>query len=185
MNEQIRTVSRQVVILLAGLMLLFLVGVAFAGNSKDDKPALPLPPSQEELSVLKTRFKTAKKDIEAYYIFADNFRKNGDLASLDQLQKPVDDFLSKHVNNLLKQSLENKNLETVRLAAEIMFIKALLFQRLDRKEAAINVVSELKERFGSYQNISVNLPGKTTTLDEGIRLLGGDMINTEKNKKEQ
>lgn len=185
MNDQIKhALSRHVAIFLLCLTLLLLVGVAFAGNDKEDKPALPLPPSQEELSVLKTRFKTAKKDIEAFYIFADNFHKNGDTTSLEQLQKPVDDFLSKHVNNLLKQSLENKNLETVRLAAEIMFIKALLFQRLDRKEAAMNVVSGLKERFGSYQNMSVNLPGKTTTLDEGIRLLGGDAINTEKTKTE-
>jgi hypothetical protein len=185
MNDRLfHNLSRQVVSLLAGLTLLLLFGVAYAGNDKEDKPTLPLPPSQEELTVLKTRFKTARKDIEAFYIFADNFHKNGDSTSLEQLQKPVDEFLSKHVNNLLKQSLENKNLETVRMAAEIMFIKALLFQKLDRKEAATNVVSELKDRFAAYQNISVNLPGKTTTLDEGIRSLGGDFVNTEKTKKE-
>jgi len=33
----------------------------------------------------------------------------------------------------------------------------------------------MKKRFGSYQKISVELPGKTTTLDEGIRLLDEEL----------
>jgi len=142
-----------------------------------------LPPPQEDQSVLNRRLQAAKRDIEAFRIFAENFRKDGDMKTLAQLQNPVDDFLKKHVDNLLAQGFEYSTLETTRLTAEIMFIKARLFMSLNREESARNTVAEMKKRFGSYQKISVELPGKTTTLDHGIRMLDEELAKTATTKK--
>lgn len=179
MNARIKHALRtQAAVFLAGLTLLFSCGIAHAGNAREDNQALLLPPSQEDQAVLKRRLQTAKRDTEAFRIFAENFRSNGDTKALAQLQYPVDDFLKKHVDNLLTQSLQHATLETTRLTAEIMFIKARLFLNLNRGDAARKVVAEMKNRFGSYQKISVELPGKTTTLDEGIRLLDEELAKT-------
>src|SRR6266540_717242 len=172
MNVRIVHASRLLAVLFtigAGLLLSF--HVASAEPAKEDKSqALLTPPSQEDQAILKRRLQTAKRDIEAFRVFAENFQANGDTKTLVQLQNPADDFLKKHVDNLLAQSFQHANLETTRLTAEIMFIKARLFLSLKRGDAARKTVAEMKQRFGSYQKISVELPGKTTTLDEGIRL---------------
>lgn len=170
--------------MIIGLALLSPFGVAGAEGAKEDKnPALLMPPSQEDQAVLKRRLQMAKRDMEAFGVFADNFRKNGDMKTLVQLQNPVDDFLKKHVDNLLAQSFQHTNLETTRLTAEIMFIKARLFLALDRSDAARKTVAEMKQRFGSYQKISVELPGKTTTLSEGIRLMDEELAKIDTAQK--
>jgi hypothetical protein len=159
-----------------GLALLLSFGIAHAESAKDAVSSTLLPPpAHEDQSVLKRRLQTAKRDIETFRIFAENFRGNGDTKSLAQLQNPVDEFLKKHVDNLLAQGAENSTLETTRLTAEIMFIKTRLYLSLNRGDAARNTVEEIKKRFGSYQKISVDLPGKTTTLDEGIRQIDEEL----------
>ena len=167
-----------------GATLLLSFGIAGAERAKEDKnQALLTPPSQEDQAVLKRRLQTAKRDMEAFGVFAENFRNNGDIKSLVQLQHPVDDFLKKHVDNLLAQSFQHTNLETTRLTAEMMFIKARLFIALNRGDAARKTVAEMKQRFGSYQKISVELPGKTTTLDEGIRLMDEELAKADTTPK--
>ncbi len=175
MNRRIRhTLRVQTAVFLAGVILFLSCGIVH-GATREDNQALLLPPSQEDQAVLNRRLQTAKRDIESFRIFAENFRSNGDTKALAQLQYPVDDVLKKHVDNLLSQSLQHATLETTRLTAEIMFIKARLFLDLNRGDSARKVVAEMKSRFGSYQKISVELPGKTTTLDEGIRLLDEEL----------
>jgi len=185
MNEQVRHTSRTRGILATlALMLLLCCGAAYAENAKDNVSSTLLPPpAQEDQSVLKRRLQTAKRDIETFRIFAENFRSNGDAKSLAQLQTPVDEFLKKHVDNLLDQGAENSTLETTRLTAEIMFIKTRLLLSLNRPDAARATVDDMKKRFGSNQKISVDLPGKTTTLDEGIRLLDEDLAKTSTSTK--
>ena len=179
MNKRmIMAVRAQVSLFLTVLTLLSSCGFAYGGSSREGNQALLLPPSQEDQTVLTRRLQTAKRDIEAFRIFAENFRSNGDSKALAQLQYPVDDFLKKHVDNLLSQSLQHATLETIRLSAEIMFIKARIFLDLNRGDAAKRTVADMKQRFGSYQKISVELPGKTTTLDEGIRLLDEELAKT-------
>ena len=178
MNKKIMAVRAQLSLFLTVLTLLSSCGFACGASSRDGNQALLLPPSQEDQSVLTRRLKTAKRDIEAFRIFAENFRSNGDSRALAHLQYPVDDFLKKHVDNLLSQSLQNATLETVRLSAEIMFIKARVFLDLNRGDAAKSVVADMKNQFGSYQKMSVELPGKTTTLDEGIRLLDEELAKS-------
>jgi hypothetical protein len=177
MNERVRNMSRsRAAVFHLGLALLLSFGIAHAESAKDAVSSTLLPPpAQEDQSVLTRRLQTAKRDIETFRIFAENFRGNSDAKSLAQLQNPVDEFLKKHVDNLLAQGVENSTLETTRLTAEIMFIKTRLFLSLNRRDAARNTVDEMKKRFGSYQKISVDLPGKTTTLDEGIRLLDEEL----------
>lgn len=166
-------------LIVQGLALLLFNGISFAESVDGNKGSLMLsPPVQEEQLVLKRRLLTAKKDLEAFRLFADNFRSNGDLKSLAQLQHPVEDFLKKHVDNLLEQGAEHASLETTRLTAEIMFIKARLQMNLNQGAAARVTVAEMKKRFGSYQKISVELPGKMTTLDEGIRLLDDELAKS-------
>ncbi len=179
MNERIKHGLRaQAAFFLTGIALFISCGIAHGGVGREDNQALLLPPSQEDQAVLKRRLQTAKRDIEAFRVFAENFRSNGDSKALAQLEYPVDDFLKKHVDNLLAQSLQHATLETTRLTAEIMFIKARVFLDLNRSDAARKVVAEMKNRFGSYQKISVELPGKTTTLDEGIRLLDEELAKS-------
>ncbi|GFE58621.1 hypothetical protein [Geobacter sp. AOG1] len=176
MNKRvIEAVRAQTTLFLMALILLTSCGFAYGGTSRENNQALLLPPSQEDQAVLTRRLQTAKRDIEAFRIFAENFRSNGDSKALAQLQYPVDDFLKKHVDNLLAQSMQLATLETIRLTAEIMFIKARVFLYLNRGDAARSVVAEMKNQFGSYQKMSVELPGKTTTLDEGIRLLDEEL----------
>ena len=167
-----------------GLALLASLGVAGAETAREEKsPVLLTPPSQEDQAVLRRRLQTAKRDMEGFGIFAENFRKNGDTTTLVQLQNPVDDFLRKHVDNLLTQSFQHANLETTRLTAEIMFMKARLFLALNRGDAARKTVAEMRQRFGSYQKISVELPGKTTTLDEGLRLMEEELAKADTAQK--
>lgn len=185
MNERVRHMSRsRAAVFLLGLALLLSFGIAHAESAKDalSSSLLP-PPAQEDQTVLKRRLQTAKRDIENFRIFAENFRSNGDTKELAQLQNPVDEFLKKHVDNLLAQGVENSNLETTRLTAEIMFIKTRLLLSLNRGDAARSTVDEMKKRFGSYQKISVDLPGKTTTLDEGIRMLDEELAKTSTSDK--
>lgn len=171
-------------VLFTGLSLLISCGGAWAeGGREGNAKALIPPPSQEDQSVLKRRLLTAKRDIEAFRVFAENFRNNGNTKTLAQLQNPVNDFLKKHVDNLLAQSVQHTNLETTRLTAEIMFIKARLFICLNRDDEAQKTVADMKKRFGSYQKISVELPGKTTTLDEGLRQLDEELAKTETREK--
>ena len=185
MNERTSYASRvRGAVLITGLALLLSFGVAYAESARERaEPAMLPPPSQEDQSVLKRRLQTAKRDIEAFRIFTENSRNNGDVKTLAQLQNPVDDFLKKHVDNLLAQGTEHSTLETTRLTAEIMFIKTRLFMGLNRRDAAQNTVADMKKRFGSYQKISVELPGKTTTLDEGIRLLDEELAKTATTQK--
>ena len=177
MNAQVRHTSRTwATVFHLGVALLLSFGTAHAESARDSvSSSLLPPPAQEDQSVLKRRLQTAKRDIETFRIFAENFRSNGDTKSLAQLQTPVDEFLKKHVDNLLALGAENSTLETTRLTAEIMFIKTRLFLSLNRVDTARNTADEMKKRFGSYQKISVDLPGKTTTLDEGIRLLDEEL----------
>ena len=177
MYERIRYTSRAgTAVLLMGLALLLSAGIAQAETVRENVTSSLLPPpAQEDQSVLTRRLQTAKRDIETFRIFADNFRSNGDTKMLSQLQNPVDDFLKKHVDNLLAQGMDNATLDATRLTAEIMIIKTRLFISLNRGEAARNTLAEIKKRFGSNQKISVDLPGKTTTLDEGVRLLDEEL----------
>ena len=184
MNERISYAARtRATVLITGLALLLSFGVTCAASAQGGDSAMLPPPSQEDQAVLKRRLQTAKRDIEAFRIFAENSRNNGDKKTLAQLQNPVDDFLKKHVDNLLAQSAEHSTLETTRLTAEIMYIKTRLLMSLNRRDAALASVADMKRRFGTYQKISVELPGKTTTLDEGIRLLDEELAKTAINKK--
>lgn len=178
MNKRtIRAARGEATVFFAVLALtLFISCATIHGETREgNAKALITPPSQEDQSVLKQRLQAARRDIEAFRVFAENFRNNGNVKTLMQLQNPVDDFLKKHVDNLLAQSIQHANLETTRLTAEIMFIKARLYLCLKRDDAAQMTVADMKKRFGSYQKISVELPGKTTTLDEGIRLLDEEL----------
>ncbi len=182
MNESIGSISRtQAAGLTVVLTLLISFGSALAeGPVASSSTALLAPPAQEDQLILKRRLQTAKGDIESFSVFAENFRKNGDTETLAQLQVPVDDFLKKHVDNLLDQNADYSTLDTTRLTAEILFIKTRLFMSMNRKDDARKTLAEIKNRFGSYQEITVELPEKTTTLNEGIRQLDAELATTAK-----
>jgi hypothetical protein len=133
------------------------------------------PPIKEDQEVLIRRLKTVKGDIEAFRSFAENFHNKGDAVYLKQLQKPVDDYLAKHVNNLIAQSSEYSTLEGTKLTAEIMCAKSRLLMSLNRKDSAKDVIADMKKRFAPYQKITVELPERSTTLDEAIKLLDEEL----------
>jgi len=184
MNERIGLKARTQAAMLTAVLSLF---VSF-GTALADEPlansttALLPPPAQEDQLILKRRLQAAKGDIGSFLVFAENFRNNGDTTTLAQLRNPVDDFLRKHVDNLLTQNEGHSTLDTARLTAEIMFIKTRLYMSMDRDDEARNTLAEIKKRFGSYQEISVELPDKRTTLNEGIRQLDAELTKTAKVK---
>lgn len=180
MNKPIFSLSKvKLLFLFLGPALLLPPGGVYAGiNSETDISAMLPPPAREDQLMLNHRLQAARRDIDAFRIFAESFCENGDMKTLEQLQNPVDDFLKKHVDNLLALTADLSTLESNRLAAEIMFIKTRLLLSLNRREAAGNTVADMKKRFGSYPKISVELPGKTTTLDEGIRMLDAELTKT-------
>lgn len=179
-------------VLLTVVAFFLLVDLARAEGRQEGKPALAPIPSSMELSILKKRLQIVHTDIEAFRAFAKDFWKSGDKRSLANLQKPVDEFLSRF-DYLVTAALERKNLETVQMAAEITFCKARLFQHLGRIDAARKTADELGESgaFASYQSITVVPPcdfGKcaTTTLGDGYLALKGDLdksADTEKDMK--
>ena len=182
MNARIADSSWVVrVVLIIGLTLFCFPGIGTCAEETPGKepekvqesltPSLVAPSAQVDQTALNRRLRTARKDLDAFRDFAASFRSNGDTVTLTQLQAPVDVYLVKHVDNLLTQVDEYSTLETTRLAAEAMFNKARLLICLNREEAARNVVAEIKKRFSSYPKITVDLAGKTTTLDEGLRIL--------------
>lgn len=180
MKEWIGFISRtQAAVPAVVLSLLVICASALAQGPVDaGKTALIPPPAQEDQQILKRRLQAAKGDIESFRVFAENFRKNGDAKTLAQMQNPVDEFLKKHVDNLLAQNAGHSTLETARLTAEIMFIKTRLLMSMNRNDEARNTLAEMKKRFGSYQEISVELPDRTTTLDEGLRQLDAELAKT-------
>ncbi|NVN90320.1 MAG: hypothetical protein HXX11_06910 [Desulfuromonadales bacterium] len=171
-------------VLLAGVIALFPFADAHADNQGDSfTPSLMSPSGQEDVSTLNLRLQTAKKDLEVFRTFAEHFSNGGETKTVAQLQGPLDDYLKKHVDNLLAQAMESSSLDTIRLAAEIMCVKTRLDMILNRAESAKATVADMKKRFAPYQKITVQTPGKTTTLDEVIRQLEEELTKTTFTKK--
>jgi len=146
-------------------------------------PSLLPSSGQEDQSVLNRRLQAARKDLESFRSFADHFNTNGEAKIASQLQDPIDDYMKRHVDKLLLQARENSAIEVIRLSAEIMLTKTRLHLALNRAEDARTTLAEIKKRFAPYQRISVQLAGKTTTLDEVLRQLDEEVTKTTAVKK--
>lgn len=169
---------------MAGLVTLIPLGGALAEDQGESfTPSLLSPPGQEDVSTLNLRLQAAKKDLDVFQTFAEHFTNTGETKTAAQLQTPLDDYLKKHVDNLLTQSMDSQAIETIRLAAEVMFVKTRLFMILNREENAKTTIANMKTRFAPYQKITVQIPGKTTTLDEVIRQLDEQLTKTTFTKK--
>jgi len=172
------------VILMAGLMALIPLGGAYAEDQGESfTPSLLSPSAQEDVASLNVRLQTAKKDLDVFQTFAEHFGKTGETKTAAQLQGPLDNYLKRHVDNLLMQSMESPSIETIRLAAETTVAKTRLFITLNRGEDARAAVIDMKKRFAPYQKITVQVSGKTTTLDEVIRQLDEELTKTASTKK--
>lgn len=165
---------------LIGPVLLFSVGSNACAESAGESftPSLLSTAGQEDQSVLNRRLQRAKKDLEVFLTFAEHFNKNGELKTVGQFQSPIDDYLKRHVDNLLVQARENSTLDVTRMSAEIMSTKTRLYLSLNRAGEARATLAEMKKRFAPYQKITVLLAGKTTTLDEAIRQIDEELAKT-------
>lgn len=171
-------------LLVAGLAIFFPLSGSFAGNQAESfTPSLMSAPGQEDMASLNQRLQTVKKDLEIFRTFAEHFGSSGETEVLSQLQTPLDDYLRKHVNILLEQSPESITLESTRLTAEVLFVKARILMALNRGEDAQSTISDMKKRFAPYQKITIQAPEKTTTLDEAIRQLEEELSKTTFTKK--
>lgn len=181
--KKLITSQVKIAVLIAGLAALSpLSGVCADGKNDSFTPSLASPAVQEDTSVLNRRLLTAKKDLEQFLVFAEHFNANGDMKTVEQLQAPVDDFLKRHVNRLLAQGTGQPNLETTRLTAEIMFIKARLYANINQVEAAKTTVAEMKRNFGPYQKNMIDVSGKPTMLSEAIRQLDEELAKPARSK---
>ncbi|HEX9080118.1 MAG TPA: hypothetical protein VF795_11045 [Desulfuromonadaceae bacterium] len=166
----------QAALVAMGAALLISWGVSFAKEPGDTYvPSLLPPPAAVDQSLFNRRLRSARDDLEAFRVFADNFRTSGDTKALAQLQEPVDDFLKRHVDTLMAQDPEQANVEATRLKAEIMFVTARLFIGLNRREAAQAVIADMKRRFSEYRTMPLELPGARTTLDRAEEMLGQEL----------
>lgn len=183
MNRRV-TSRLKIVALTAALTALFPLGNGFAADQGESfTPSLMPPAAQEDTAAVIRRLNSAKKDLEVFRTFAEHFTNSGDTKTAAQLQAPLDDYLKKHVDSLVAQGTNASTLEATRLTAEIMIIKTRLFMSLNRPEAARETVDDMKKRFAPYQKIAVQLPGKTSTLDEVIRQLDSEISRTASIKK--
>lgn len=173
------------VALLMGPMLFFSLGSIASAEPAGESftPSLISSSGQEDQSVLNRRLQAASKDLDVFRTFAEHFSNNGEMKTVGQFQGPIDDYLKKHVDKLLAQARENSTLEITRLSAEIMFSKTWLYLSLNRTGDARATLADIKKRFAPYQKITVQLAGKTTTLDEGIRQLDNEITKTTAVKK--
>ncbi len=169
-------------LLLPALALLFLNGAFPAHGAGPKPPAAPAKAAMERQPSLKQRLLRAKGDLVDFRLFAEEFRQHGDSKGLEQLQNPVDDYLKKHVDNLLAQVALAGTPETTQLSAELMFLKARLFICLKQFDAAQSTVAEMKKRFAPQQKMALSA-SRTTTLDEGVKLLVSDLPPTAPTKK--
>lgn len=174
----------KIVALTAVLTALFPLGSGFAADQGESfTPSMMPPAAQEDTAAVIRRLNSVKKDLEVFRTFAEHFSNGGDMKTAAQLQVPLDDYLKKHVDSLVEQGTNTSTLEATRLTAEIMIIKTRLFMSLNRSEAARVTVDDMKRRFAPYQKIAVQLPGKTSTLDEVIRQLEDELSRTAAIKK--
>lgn len=183
MNKRIVSLLRCSALII-GLTLLFPRANSYAGSPNESlTPSLKSPAAQEDTSTLNRRFLAVKKDLAQFLVFAEYSTTTGDTKTVEQLHSPVDDFLKRHVDNLLIQGSEQVSLETTRLSAELMFIKTRLLLILNQIEPARITVAEMKKRFGPYQKITVQVSEKSTTLTEAIRMLDEELTKTVTTKK--
>ena len=184
MNERTRyTLRLQVALLSMGGALFLSYGASFAKESGEKYvPSLLSPPAADQ-SLLNRRLRSVRSDMEAFRVFAENFRKDADAKALAQLQEPVNDFLKRHVDALLAQDPEQASIETTRLTAETMFIKARLFIDLNRRDAAQATIADMKRRFSEYRKMPVELPGARTTLDRAVEMLDEELAKAAATEK--
>jgi capsule polysaccharide export protein KpsE/RkpR len=175
MNRRV-TSGLKIVALTAALTALFPLGSGFAADQGESfTPSLMAPAAQEDTAAVIRRLQSVKKDLEVFQTFAEHFSNSGDTKTATQLQAPLDDYLKKHVDSLVAQATNSPTLEATRLSAEILILKTRIFMYLNRAEAARETVDDMKRRFAPYQKIAVQLPGKTSTLDEVIRQLDDEL----------
>lgn len=171
--------------MLMGPILLFSLGSTACAESAGESftPSLLSTAGQEDQSVLNRRLQAVKKDLEVFWSFVEHFRNNGDMKTVGQFQEPINNYLKRHVDNLLVQARESSTHEVTRLSAEIMFAKTRLYLGLNSSEDARATLAEMKKRFAPYQKTTVLIAGKTTTLDQAIRQLDDELSKTTTIKK--
>ncbi|WP_129127807.1 hypothetical protein [Geomonas oryzae] len=129
---------------------------------------------------LELRLQTVKKDLLVFLNFAEHFIASGETKTAAQLQAPLDDYLRRHVDYLVTQAVDGSNIEMTQLSAEIALVKTRLLIVLNYRDDAGSVLAEMKRLYAPYQKMSVQIQGKTTTLDEAIRQLDSDLARIAK-----
>jgi hypothetical protein len=183
MRLAISSLLKRTVIVAATLALLP-VGGAFADAPGGvNVPLQQAPTEQANESGLELRLQTVKKDLLIFLTFAEHFIRSGETKTAAQLQGPLDDYLRRHADYLVVRATESSNIEMIQLSAEVTLIKIRLLIALNYRDDANAVLAEMKRLFAPYQQMSVQILGKTTTLDEAIRLMDGDMARIAASKK--
>lgn len=141
------------------------------------------PAEQRDESGLEPRLQTVKKDLLVFLGFAEHFTAGGETKTATQLQGPLDDYLRRHADYLITQAAESSDMALTQLSAEIALVKVRLLIVLNYREDADTVLAEMKKLYAPYQKMSVQLLGKTTTLDEAIRQLDTDLAKVAATRK--
>ena len=167
------------ILLITGFSVLIPLGATFAEDQPETfAPSLLSAPGQEDVASFNQRLLIVKKDMEVYREFAAHSAANGEAETLSQLQLPVDSYLKKQVDTLLEQSPESATLESTRLTAEVLFVKARLLMALKRNDDARTTIIDLKKRFAPYHKITIQAPDRMTTLDEAVKYLEMEFAKT-------
>lgn len=163
-------------VVVTAVVSLLAASALFAAEPQGVVTAVQEPTSEQANDLgLELRLQTVKKDLLVFLNFAEYFIASGETKTAAQLQAPLDDYLRRHVDYLVIQAVDGSNIEMTQLSAEIALIKTRLLIVLNYRDDAGSVLAEMKRLYAPYQKMSVQIQGKTTTLDEAIRQLDSDL----------
>ncbi|TSK05204.1 MAG: hypothetical protein FPO08_17030 [Geobacter sp.] len=180
MNHSVALRWKTAVVVTAVVSLLN-ASALFAAESQGVAAPVQEPTSEQANDLgLELRLQTVKKDLLVFLNFAEHFIASGETKTAAQLQAPLDDYLRRHVDYLVTQAVDGSNIEMTQLSAEIALVKTRLLIVLNYRDDAGTVLGEMKRLYAPYQKMSVQIQGKTTTLDEAIRQLDSDLARIAK-----
>lgn len=182
MDHRISMLLKEAVVAAVAATLVFATA-AFAAQPGANANLQQSAAEQTDESGLEPRLQTVKKDLLVFLNFAEHFIAGGETKTAAQLQAPLDDYLRRHADYLMTQAAESPNNGMTQLSAEITLIKLRLLIVLNYRDDANTVLADMKTLYAPYQKMSVQVFGRTTTLDEAIRQLDSDLARLAATRK--
>jgi hypothetical protein len=117
-----------------------------------------------------TTLKTVKRDLEAFWLFARQMRIHNEINDLALLEEAAGEYLKESVDGVIQEEPEQTQPETIRLLAELHYLKAMLLYEFNNVSSACGALKDMKSRFSEHLEIKVdNADSGQITLDNIIK----------------